>query len=127
MSHSSELNSELIADLEDWQKKLEEKLQKRIDWASANSLKKESFRWFQKQLREIKPYDTEKTTIEFRQYIYEKCIDKGEVKEIRDENGKIVDITIRYTFIFGLEAVAHGNNRNTKAAKKIQETINNLF
>ena len=35
----------------------------------------------------------------------------------------MIDIAIRYTFTFGLDATAYGNNRSTPTARKLAERM----
>jgi len=122
MSSDSDLYADILEELNGRKAELEARLISTPDWFSVNPLKKAAFDWFLKQLGAIPTYDSSRTTVPFRADIYERCIERGEVREVR-ENGKMIDIAIRYTFTFGLETTAYGNSRSASAARKIAERM----
>jgi hypothetical protein len=75
------------------------------------------FDWFLTQLQDIPvDYDPAHMTPPFRADIFSRCVARGVVKDLED--GERV---IRYTFSFGLEAVAFGNKRSITEARKIAD------
>jgi hypothetical protein len=103
MSLEAVLYAEMLEELNNRKAELEARLSPTPDWSGVNPLKKAAFDWFLEQLDSIPTYDSSKTTIPFRAEIYGRCIERAEVREVR-ENGKLIDIAIRYTFTFGLES-----------------------
>ena len=122
MSSEADLYADMLEELNSRKAELEARLVPMPDWSSVNPLKKAAFDWFLEQLDSIPTYDSSKTTIPFRADIYGRCIERGEVREVR-ENGKLIDIAIRYTFTFGLEAIAYGNSRSAPIARKLAERM----
>lgn len=122
MSPAPDLYADMLEELNNRKAELEAQLGSTPDWSGVNPLKKAAFDWFLEQLDTIPAYDFSKTTIPFRADIYERCIERGEVREVM-ENGKMIDIAIRYTFTFGLDATAYGNNRSTPTARKLAERM----
>jgi len=122
MSADADLYADMLEELNSRKAELEARLVPTPDWSGVNPLKKAAFDWFLEQLDSIPTYDSSRTTIPFRADIYERCIERGEVREVR-ENGKMIDIAIRYTFTFDLEATAYGNNRSAPTARKIAERM----
>ena len=122
MSSEADLYADMLEELNSRKAELEARLVPMPDWSSVNPLKKAAFDWFLEQLDSIPTYDSSKTTIPFRADIYGRCIERGEVREVR-ENGKLIDIAIRYTFTFGLEAIAYGNSRSAPTARKLAERM----
>ncbi|MDD3069447.1 MAG: recombinase family protein [Bacilli bacterium] len=121
MAADPELYADMLEDLQNRKQEIEATLSA-PDWAVVSPLKKAAFDWFLEQLDGISPYDSSKTTIPFRADIFERCVEHGKVNEIR-QDGLLVDIAIRYTFIFGLEATAYGNRRPLRTALDIEKTI----
>jgi site-specific DNA recombinase len=121
MSSDPELYADMLEDLQIRKAELEANLHS-LDWSVVSPLKASAFDWLLEQLKTIQPFDSSKTTIPFRADIYERCVERGEVREVWDATSegskKLVDIAIRYTFTCGLEAIAYGNRRSVSTARE---------
>jgi hypothetical protein len=107
----------MLEDLKAQKAETEAALHPQPDWSCMNPLKKASFDWFLAQLQDIPvDYDPAQMTPPFRTDIFARCVERGVVKDLED--GERV---IRYTFNFGLEAVAFGNKRSITEARKIAD------
>ena len=90
------------------------------DWSAVHPLKKATFDWFLDQLYAMPAFDITKAALPFRADIFSRCVERGEVREVKDAHGKLTDIAIRYTYTFGLEATAYGNRRSITVARKME-------
>jgi len=117
MAADPELYADMLEDLKAQKAETEAALHPQPDWSYVNPLKKASFDWFLTQLQDIPvDYDPAHMTPPFRADIFSRCVARGVVKDLED--GERV---IRYTFSFGLEAVAFGNKRSITEARKIAD------
>lgn len=115
ISNDPELYADMLEDLQSRKSEIEATIHT-LSWAQVSPLKASAFDWLLEQLKTIQPFDSSKTTIPFRADIYERCVERGEVREVW-EGKKLVDIAIRYTFTCGLEAIAYGNRRSVSMAR----------
>ncbi|MHB1151381.1 MAG: recombinase family protein [Eubacteriales bacterium] len=97
------------------------------EWNNLNSNKyaelqmEKDFNWFIEQLETIPCYDPEKNTVPFRDDIFIRLIEKGEVLDI---NNDISGGTIIYTFNIGIKGISVGNHINQKTLRKLIEIGN---
>ncbi len=120
MSSDPELYADMLEGLQSRKAELEANL-RTLNWAQLSPLKVAAFDWLLEQLKTIQSFDSRKTTIPFRADIFERCVERGEVREVWENakgSRKLVDIAIRYTFTCGLEAIAYGNRRSVSTARE---------